>query len=98
MAKKKKDQKKPNPLKKWGMQESQKSILTQATKRYDDEVRIVQGYQRGQFMQYLEAIKKEIGIPDEINVRFVPESVSFIEVPPELKESNTTKDLTKVPG
>lgn len=96
MEKKNKDLKKDNPVKTWGMQPSQKSVLVQAQKRYDEEVKIVQGYQRDQFMRFLEVIKKELGIPDEIDIRFVPENVSFVEVPPELKPSPTTQDLTKV--
>ena len=98
---KKKDQKKAIPLRSWEMQDSQKQILVQAQKRYDEEVKIVRGYQREQFMRFLAAIKKEIGIPDGVDVRFIPENVSFVEVPPkppQPKISPITQDLSKIPG
>lgn len=97
MAEKKKDQKKTKRrLQRWGMQESQKTILVRAQKRYDQEAKVVLAYQEGQFMQLLMEIKTEIGIPDEIDVKFDPKNMSFVEVPPELKPSPTTQDLTKV--
>lgn len=97
MTKKKKDQKKTKPLLSWGMQDSQKSILLQAQERYKSEVGIIRRYQQDQFLQFLKEIKKELGIPNEIDVRFNGKAMTFIEVPPQPKPSPTTQDLTKVP-
>ena len=101
MAKKKRDNPKPKEekaLQKWNMQESQRAILVQAQQRHQEELRPLQQYQQNQFMSFLKKIKIELGIPNEVDVTFNPQDMSFTEVPPQPKESNITKDLSKVPA
>ena len=78
MAKKKKDKKKvpslrevPKKLQVWGLQETQKAVLTQAQNRYATESKVILDYQQDNWRRLVVAIAKEVGIPDDINVRLL---------------------------
>ena len=98
MAKKKKDNPKPKKLQVWGLQETQKAVLIQAQNRYANEAKVISGYQEDNWKRLVVAIAKEVGIPDDINVRLDFQKMTLTEVPPQPRVSPTTQDLTKVPA
>ena len=105
MAKKKKDKKKdpslhavPKKPQVWGLQETQKSVLVQAQNRYATETKMVTDYQQDNWRRLVVAIAREVGIPENINVRLDFKNMTLTEVPAPLVQSPTTQDLTKKPA
>ena len=83
-------------LQSWGLHDSQLSILMQAQERHKQELLPLQQYHRDQMKRFLVDIAKELGVPDDIQVRL--EGNKFVEVKPPPQPSPTTQDLTKVKG
>lgn len=105
MAKKKKDKKKAPSLHEvpkkpltWGLQETQKAVLLQAQNRFASEVKVITAYQEDNWKRLVVAIAKEVGVPDNINVRLDFQKMTLTEVPAPLVQSPTTQDLTKKPA
>ena len=104
MAKKKKDKKKEpsltevKKLQAWGLQETQKAVLIQAQNRYAAETKVITDYQQGDWQRLVVAIAREVGVPENINVRLSLEKMTLTEVPAPLVPSPTTQDLTKAPA
>lgn len=105
MAKKKKDQKKepslqevPKKLQAWGLQETQKAVLHQAQNRYAIETKVITDYQQGDWKRLVVAIAREVGVPENVNVRLDFQKMTLTEVPAPLVQSPTTQDLTKSPA
>jgi len=96
MAKKKKD-KVVKKLQVWGLQDTQKAVLMQANNRYAGEVKVITDYQQDNWKRLVIAIAKEVGVPNDINVRLDFQKMTLTEVPPPLVQSPTTQDLTKKP-
>lgn len=93
-----KPQEKPKKLLVWGLQATQKAALIQAQERYTSEAKVITRYQEDNWKRILVAIAKEVGIPEDINVRLDFPKMALIEVPIQPVESTTTQDLTKVPN
>jgi len=101
MAKKKKDTKKAPPLQEvpkklqvWGLQETQKAVLNQAQNRYATEAKVITDYQKDNWKRIVTAIAREVGVPENINVRLDYQKMILTEVPAPLVQSPTTQDLT----
>lgn len=84
------------PLQSWGLHDSQLSILMQAQERHKQELVPLQQYHRDQMKRFLIDIAKELGVPEDIQVRL--DGKKFVEVKPPPQPSPTTQDLTKVKG
>ncbi len=97
MAKKKKDDPKPKKPQVWGLQETQKAVLLQANNRYGNEVKVITRYQEEDWNRLVVAIAKEVGVPDNIQVRLNFQKMTLTEVPPQPVQSPITQDLTKKP-
>ena len=74
------------------------AVLIQANNRYADEAKVITDYQKDNWKRIVTAIAKEVGIPNNINVRLDFQKMTLNEVPVPLKQSPTTQDLTKLPG
>lgn len=93
-----KPQEEPKKLLVWGLQETQKAVLIQAQNRYTSETEMISRYQKDNWNRLVVAIAKEIGIPENINVRLNFQKMTLTEVPDQPVKSPTTQDLTKVPN
>jgi hypothetical protein len=93
-----KPQEQPKKLQVWGLQETQKAVLIQANNRYGDEQRVIKRYQEDDWKRLVIAIAKEVGIPENINVRLDFQKMTLTEVPAPLVQSPITQDLTKTPA
>lgn len=84
----------------WELNQTQKAVLLNAQDRHAEEYNAFAGplkrYQDNQIMQFLREIKRELCIVEGTDVRFNGKEMTFTEVPPQLKPSPTTQDLTKV--
>lgn len=81
-------------LQSWGLHDSQLSILMQAQERHKQELVPLQQYHRDQMKRFLVDIAKELGVPQDVNVRL--EGKKFVEVKAPPHPSPITQDLTKV--
>ena len=53
-------------------------------------------YQEDEWERLVGSIAKEVGVPENINVRFNFKNMTLTEVPTQPVKSPTTQDLTKV--
>lgn len=92
-----KPQGQPKKPQTWGLQETQKAVLMQANNRYANEVKVITRYQEEDWRRLVVAIAKEVGVPDNINVRLNFQKMTLTEVPPQpIVQSPTTQDLSKL--